>query len=167
MTGQAAPAAFAEGSDEAEALWCFAELQIVLAPGERTGESFSIVWHEAPAGHSPPWHRQPGDDETFYMLDGEINFWAGSRDAPIRRAGSGEVVFIPRGMPHSFRVESEIARWLTVSTPAGHERFYRAAGQRAAERELPPPGEPDMNKVQAAAHEHGVELLGPPPGHTV
>jgi hypothetical protein len=65
------------------------------------------------------------------------------------------------------RVESETARWLTVSTPAGHERFYRAAGQPAGERALPPAGEPDMNKVQAAAHEHGVELLGPPPGETV
>lgn len=133
------------------------------APGERTGESFSIVEHEAPRGHSPPWHRQPGDDETFYILQGEITFWAGDRDEPVRQAGPATLVFIPRGVPHSFRVDSDIARWLTISSPAGHERFYRACGEPARERKLPPSGEPDMAKVQAAAREQGVELLGPPP----
>lgn len=33
----------------------------------------------------------------------------------------------------------------------------------ANERTLPPPGEPEMGKVAAAARDHGVELLGPPP----
>lgn len=148
---------------DAEALWCFGELQAVLAGGERTGENFSLVEHEAREGHSPPWHRQPGDDETFYVLDGEITFWAGDRDAPYGRVGPGAMVFIPRGVPHSFRVESETARWLTVGTPAGHERFYRAIGEPAAERVLPAPSEPDMAKVGSGAHSHGVELLGPPP----
>ncbi|MBJ7604646.1 MAG: hypothetical protein JF888_15945 [Candidatus Dormibacteraeota bacterium] len=52
---------------------------------------------------------------------------------------------------------------MTVGTPAGHERFYRAVGETAKQRAIPPPCEPDMAKVDAGARSHGVELLGPPP----
>ncbi|MDQ6778293.1 MAG: cupin domain-containing protein [Actinomycetota bacterium] len=166
MTNQTNALAFAQDADHAEALWCFAELQVILAGGGRTGEAFSVVEHEAPQGHSPPWHRQPGDDETFYVLDGDLSFWVEDPVKPPSRAGSGGLVFIPRGTPHSFRVESATARWLTINTPAGHERFYRASGVPATQRTLPPSGEPDMARVQTAAREHGVELLGPPPGAT-
>lgn len=153
----------AQTNAEAEALWCLGELQAVLAAGEHTGDGFSLVEHEALAGHSPPWHRQPGDDETFYVLEGEMTFWAGDSGRPYQRVGRGAMVFIPRGLPHSFRVESETARWLTVGTPAGHERFYRAVGETAKQHAIPPPGKPDMAKVDAGARSHGVELLGPPP----
>ncbi|MDQ6729912.1 MAG: cupin domain-containing protein [Actinomycetota bacterium] len=152
------------GEPQLERLWCLGELQTILAAGGLTGETLSAVEHEAALGHSPPWHRQPGDDETFYVLDGTITFWVENSGEPTRQATPGELVFIPRGVPHSFRVESSTARWLTISTPAGHERFYRAAGEPAGAPQLPPPGEPAMAKVQAAAREHGVELLGPPPG---
>ncbi len=167
MTSElSAPAAFTSDPRHSEMLWCFAELQAVLLSGDQTEERFSLVWHEAPLGHSPPWHRHLGDDETFYILAGEMTFWAGDPHHPIRRAGEGEVLFLPRQTPHSFRVESQTARWLTVSTPAGHERFYRACGQPAPRWELPPASEPDMAAVAAAAEQHGVELLGPPPGDT-
>jgi quercetin dioxygenase-like cupin family protein len=150
--------------EEVEALWFFGELQTVLASGEQTGGRFSVVEHVGREGLSPPWHRQPGDDETFYVLEGEIAFWVGNPDEPRHRTRAGMLVFVPRGTPHSFRIESATARWLTISTPAGHERFYRAGGEPAEARTLPPPGEPDIAKVEAAGRAYGVELLGPPPG---
>ncbi len=156
--------AFTQSLEDAETLWCFAELQHVLADGERTGEAFSVVAHEAPEGHSPPWHRQPDDDETFYVLDGEIDFWVEDPARSPQRVGTGTLVSILRGTPHSFRIASASARWLTLHTPAGHERFYRASGQPAQQAGLPPAADPDMAAVQSAAREHGVELLGPPPG---
>ncbi|MBJ7604647.1 MAG: cupin domain-containing protein [Candidatus Dormibacteraeota bacterium] len=87
----------AQTNAEAEALWCLGELQAVLAAGEQTGDGVSLVEHEALAGHSPPWHRQPGDDETFYVLEGEMTFWAGDSGRPYQRVGRGAMVFIPRG----------------------------------------------------------------------
>jgi quercetin dioxygenase-like cupin family protein len=128
------------------------------------GGSFSVVEHVGGRGLSPPWHRQPGDDETFYVLAGEMRLWVGEPGGPGHRASPGALVFVPRGTPHSFRIESATARWLTISTPAGHERFYRAGGEPAKRRALPPAGEPDTAKVEAAGRDHGVELLGPPPG---
>ncbi len=155
--------AFAQEPQTAETLWCLGELQHVLASGERTGEGFSAVAHEAAEGHATPWHRQPGDDETFYVLEGEIDFWVQDLESSPERVGTGALVSIPRSTPHSFRIASAGARWLTFHTPAGHERFYRACGQPAQQPGPPPAAKPDMAAVQPAAHEHGVELLGPPP----
>lgn len=70
---------------------------------------------------------------------------------------------VPAGAPHAFRVDSEVARFLDLTTPQ-HEGFMRAAGEPAGERVLPPQGPPDMEKLEAAAKEYGVEILGPPPG---
>lgn len=95
--------AFTQSFKDAETLWCLAELQHVLADGERTGEAFSVVAHEAAEGHSPRWHRQPGDDETFYVLEGEIDFWVQDLERSPERVGTGALVSIPRGTPHSFR----------------------------------------------------------------
>jgi quercetin dioxygenase-like cupin family protein len=148
---------------EAEALWFFGELQHVLASREQTGERFCVVEHAGPQGLSPPWHRQPGDDETFYVLDGEMTFWVSEPREPFCRCGPGSLVFVPRGTPHSFQIASARARWLSIGTPAGHERFYRAGGEPATERTLPPPRVPEMATVETAGRAHGVELLGPPP----
>ena len=70
---------------------------------------------------------------------------------------------IPAGTPHAFQVDSETARVLNITTPQ-HESFFRAAAEPAQERTLPPQAPPDMDKLMAVANEHGVEILGPPPG---
>jgi quercetin dioxygenase-like cupin family protein len=158
--------AFAQDAQTSETLWCLGELQHVLAGGERTGDAFSVVAHEAEEGHATPWHRQPGDDETFYVLEGEIDFWVEEPGQSPQRARAGALVLVPRGTPHAFRIASPSARWLTLHTPAGHERFYRASGEPAPRAGLPSAAEPDMAAVLAAGREHGVELLGPPPGST-
>jgi quercetin dioxygenase-like cupin family protein len=153
----------AKAAQESEALWFFGQLATILVAGEDSGEQFALVEITGPRGACPPWHVQPDDDETFYVLEGDMTFWAGDQEQPVRRAGAGDVVSIPRGTPHSFHIDSETARYLTFHTPAGHERFYRDAAEPARERVLPPPTAPDIARVQAAGRRHGVEFLGPPP----
>lgn len=153
----------AQRDDAAEALWFLGELIIVRLPGEQTADRFSLVEHVCRKGQASPWHRQLHDDETIHVVEGEMSFWAGDPARPILRGGPGTTVFLPKGIPHCFRVESDTARFLGVSTPAGHERFFRAGGEVAPERTLPPEGPPDMTKLEAACRECGVEILGPPP----
>src|SRR5688500_18373846 len=107
-----------------------------------------------------PLHRQPADDETFFVLEGELTVFLG--DGPAVTAGPGAMAHVPAGAPHAFAVTSETARWLDLTTP-NHEAFFRAAGEPAPERVLPPDAPPDMAKVAAAAERFGVEILGPPP----
>lgn len=80
--------------------------------------------------------------------------------------GPGTLVSVPSGVPHAFAVTSETGRVLTLLTPGGAaaEAFFPGAGDAALERRLPPPGPPDIQRIQAAAERHGsVKILGPPP----
>jgi hypothetical protein len=83
-------------------------------------------------------------------------------DEPIR-ASSGSFVHIPGGTVHAFRVDSETARFLIITTPQ-HERFYRAIAEPAQARSMPPETTMDMEKMGAACEAYGVEGVGPRPG---
>ena len=111
-----------------------------------------------------PLHRQPAAEETFTVLEGQLRFFLADGDPIV--VGPGTTVYIPEGTVHAFDVISETARWLDLTT-GSHEAFFRAAGESARERTLPPGSAPDMAKVTAAAQEHGVEFLGPPPGEAL
>jgi quercetin dioxygenase-like cupin family protein len=149
-------------AEEGESLWFFGGLMTLRATGEQTGGSLALTEEVRPAGTPTPLHRQPNEDETFYVLEGELTVHV---DGEQRVAGPGSTVFIPRGAEHAFTVSSETARFLILNTPAGHERFFREAGEPAPRRELPPPadGPPDIERLAAIAARHGTEILGPPP----
>ncbi len=153
--------AYALGSEDGEAFWGFGSLWTVKASAEQTGGRFAFIEELAPRGAATPLHRHSEDDETFYVLEGEITFHL-EDDQPIA-ASAGSFVHVPGGAVHAFRVGSETARYLMITTPQ-HESFYRAAfGDPARSRDLPPEGEPDWERINAAAQEYKVEALGPPP----
>lgn len=120
-----------------------------------------LLHQVAPGGVATPLHVQPEDDESFYVLDGEMTFFL--EGEPPVRARAGHFVHVPRGVPHAFRVDSETASFQTLTTRQ-HEDFIRAVADPAPERVLPPPSPPDMDRIMAAAGRYGVEILGPPPG---
>jgi hypothetical protein len=66
----------------------------------------------------------------MYVLEGRIRFRVGDDEFA---AGPGTWVWQPRGVPHSFRVESEGARALVLFTPGGLERMFEEGGVPAAE----------------------------------
>jgi quercetin dioxygenase-like cupin family protein len=146
---------------QGEALWFFGGFATVKASAEQTGGRLSISEQVFPEGMATPLHSQPEDDETFYVLEGELTFYL--EDGEPIPAPAGSFVHSPAGTPHAYRVDSETASVLNITTPQ-HESFFRAAGEPARERALPPQAPPDMDKLMAAANEYGVEILGPPPG---
>ena len=145
-----------------EALWFFGMLVLVKASGEQTGGQYSLTEQQGRRGVATPLHLQRSDSELFMVLGGQLTFYLDGEE-PID-AGAGATAFIPAGTPHAFEVISKTARWLNLTTP-NHEAFFRAAGQPATERALPPDMPPDMPAVMEAAARFGVEILGPPPGH--
>ena len=141
--------------DQGEALWFFGSLTVIKADGDR----YALAEQLFPLGIETPLHVQPEDDETFYVLEGEVTFFAGEDRA---RASVGSVVHVPSGTPHGFRIESQTARMLVVTTPQ-HLAFFRAVGDPTPERTLPPPAEPDMDRVMAAAADYKIDIRGPLP----
>ena len=152
---------YALGPGEGEALWSLGAFTTIKATGEQTGGGFSIIEDLAPRGSGTPLHVHREDDETFYVLEGELTFYLD--DGQPVRASAGSFVHVPKGTVHAFNVDSETARYLIISTPQ-HGRFYRAISEPALARTLPPEAPPDMEKVEAACQEYGVEILGPQPG---
>ena len=156
------PTAYTLGSEDGEVLWFFGTLAVFKATAEQTDGRYSLVEQLAPRGMATPLHVHREDHESFYVIEGELTVYLEDSDHPTP-VSAGAFVHIPGGVVHAFRVESETARWLDLTTPQ-HERFMRAAGEPARERVLPPEGLIDMEKVGAAQQQHGIEILGPPPG---
>src|ERR1700736_3293247 len=69
-------------------------------------------------GDEPPLHVHKNEDEWFYMLDGEVTFHVGGQNYS---GHAGAFVSFPRGIPHTFTVESPSARFLVMNTPGGFE----------------------------------------------
>ena len=157
------PTPYVLGPEDGEAFWGLDNsLWSLKATAEKTGGRFLLIEEVAPRGEGTPLHVHREDDETFYVLEGEITFYL-EDDHPVT-ATAGSFVHVPGGAAHAFRVDSETARYLIITTPQ-HERFYRAAfGDPAQSRNLPPEGPLDWERINAAAQEYNVEALGPPPG---
>jgi quercetin dioxygenase-like cupin family protein len=161
-----------------ENLWFLGTLAKMKLEGRQTGGRFGIWEGVLPHGASPPLHSHP-QDETFYVLDGELTVWlveaelADDTSTPPgwvssrgRRCGPGTVVFAPAGIPHTFRVESDTARMLVLSTPAGIEDMMRGLAEPARWPWLqPPPDGPRVSaeRVAEVERETGVVRHGPPP----
>lgn len=137
-------------------IWFIADLAEVLADGEHT-----VIEMLAPAGDQPPLHVHHDDDEGFYVLDGEVTFWAGEE---VRELRPGDFALGPKGVPHTYRVTGEApARILVTSSSGAFASFVQAYGEPAPRRELPVlDGPPDVERLGRLAAEHGIELLGPP-----
>jgi mannose-6-phosphate isomerase-like protein (cupin superfamily) len=156
-----------------EPLWFLGTLVHVKLSGEQTGGLFSLQEALLPCGASPPLHSHP-QAEMFYVLEGEVTFWivaakhaaASWPDTPGERCGTGAVVFAPARAPHTFRVESETARMLYLSAPAGIEDYVRDLAEPARWPWLqPPPDGPRVPAERLAAVErahHVVRHAAPP-----
>jgi quercetin dioxygenase-like cupin family protein len=143
-----------------EPLWFIDNLVFVRAGGEQTGGRYCVVEISGRQGDMPPLHVHHDEDETFYVLDGELRVFVG--DAELTLA-AGDCAVAPRGVPHVYRVESEGARWLAIGNGGGFEDFVRAVSEPAPASELPPAGRhADPGALAEAAAARGIEILGPP-----
>ena len=128
----------------------------------RHAGGISLLEHRMAGGFSPPQHVHHDEDETFYVLEGRFRF---ESNGEVRHLHAGEAIFLPRGIPHGFFVESpEGGRCLTI-TNGGFEAMVRDTSRPAAFDGLPPQDEPTLELQTHLAERcaaHGIELIGPP-----
>jgi mannose-6-phosphate isomerase-like protein (cupin superfamily) len=149
--------AFALGSGEGEARWWLGSLATIKATGKETNGAFCLVEVLENEGETP-LHVHHNEDETFIVLEGEMEFEVGGRSMS---AGPGSVLFGPRGVPHRYTVRRGPARMLFLFTPAGFEDLLRAISDPAPERRIPFEGEgmPDFSTLHETVRKHGCDLL--------
>jgi quercetin dioxygenase-like cupin family protein len=149
------------GDTDGELLWFGGGLLTLKVTSRQSGGRLFLLEDVAYRGKTTPLHLHPDEDETFYVLEGELLLHI---DGEEHTAGVGAVAFIPRGTPHAFIVTSEQARWLGFVTPGPSiEAFMRDAGDPAPGRVAPPP-KVDIARIKAAGERSGaMQVLGPPP----
>jgi quercetin dioxygenase-like cupin family protein len=147
-------------ADHGERRWFLGTLATIKIAGEAVDGRYALIEFVFPHGASPPLHTHP-QDESYIVLDGRLTIVAGDERFQL---GPGGAAAVPLGLRHTFRVDSETARVLVISTPAGLERLVRDASVPAGAATLPPPGTPrpepdELGRIFAA---HGQVNSGPP-----
>jgi quercetin dioxygenase-like cupin family protein len=147
-----------------EQLWFLDTFHTVRVRHNQGDDGISVMETLAPHGDSPPLHVHQTEDEIFHVLEGELRMRAGDADVTL---AAGQTLLAPKGVPHTYRVESpQGARWLVITTRGDFERFVRALSRPAERPELPtpegPPTPEQADALAAAAREHGIEIVGPP-----
>lgn len=92
----------------------------VLTPATVTGSAFESFLVEGPEGSGPPPHSHQWH-ETFYLLEGQMEVML---DGEVSVRGSGDHITIPAGTLHCFRVLSDQARMLVVTSGERASRFF-------------------------------------------
>ena len=147
-------------------LWFLDTLVTLHARHDDGRDGVSLIESRAPYGDSPPLHVHHTEDEVFHLLDGELRLHAGDEDMWLR---PGETLVAPKGVAHTYRVESPGgARWLIVTTHGDFEHFLREMSRPAEHGELPAPAGPptpeQADALAVLAGAHGIEFVGPPLG---
>ena len=109
-----------------------------LVTGAATKHTSMFDW-TIPAGFATGEHVHRVQEETFYVLEGDCEWWVGGERI---QAASGTFLFVPPGVPHNItNVSDKPARVLMTVSPPGHERYFVELAKMTAE------GRPDAKAV--------------------
>jgi quercetin dioxygenase-like cupin family protein len=82
-------------------VWYNGWLLTFLATAEETRGQFSLIEATTRKGNVPPRHIHHREEETFYVLEGEMTVSVGDRTI---KATPGTMVCLPRDVAHSFAI---------------------------------------------------------------
>ncbi len=138
-------------------IWFQGGLMTIHADAADTRGDFGLIEISGPAGGEPPRHVHENEDELFFVLDGQLKAFRGEEELILE---AGDAAYLPRGIPHTFRIQSQTARWLLYITPGGFEEFFRELSTPA--KNLAPPKSappPDPEKMIRVAKRFGVTFV--------
>ncbi len=148
-----------------EHLWFLNNLVAIRVSENDGTDGLSVLEFRAPLGDSAPLHIHRTEDEIFHILEGDVRFQVGKDQI---KCGPGTIMVAPKGIPHTYRVESASgARWTTVTAHGDFEKFVRKVSRPAQRIEVPATQAPTPEMVAALtaiAREYGIDLIGPPLG---
>lgn len=126
-----------------------------LCTGKDTENAYSLIHCFFRKGFTPPPHFHTLEDESFYVLEGTIDFHAGDKKIT---AQAGDLIVLPKGIPHSFDLVTDTAKALLLITPAGFETLFSEFGVPAKTLDLPPVPEKFPQDLFRSIHQRCEEL---------
>ncbi|WP_254508418.1 cupin domain-containing protein [Anatilimnocola floriformis] len=136
------------------------DLDRFLATGDETDGKYAMFEATVPPGGGPPPHTHSREEESFYILDGEITFTVGEKQLV---ATAGMFANMPIGSQHSFKNASDkTARMIISVAPAGLENMFFEVGVPAKVGDIPsPPTKAEIEKLLAVAPNYGITIKVP------
>src|SRR5436190_10560714 len=148
-------AMFVPSSDGAQ-LRALGSTATVKATADDTAGANEWVVIESAQGSDVPPHRHPWG-EIYFILDGTLEVQIG---AHTHQATVGDFLTIPPRAVHAFRVVSDTARFLHVSTGGGAVDTFSDYAEVSPE--VPDPNNPEMlAALGEVSARHGLEFLAP------
>ena len=125
-----------------------------LAAGAETDGHYFLSEGLVPPGGGPPPHIQTREEEAFYILEGEVTFYAEGKEVV---ATAGTFLNIPKGVKHNFRNNTDTTvRMLIFFAPSGIEGLFDKA---AADEEMANHPEQALDRLNAIGARYGVEFF--------
>jgi quercetin dioxygenase-like cupin family protein len=128
----------------------------MLLDGAATNGQLMVGRFDVSEGEAPPYHKHTREDEVFLLIKGTALVWVDDQQTELSEGG---IVFLPKNIPHAYRITSKKADLLMINTPAGIEGMFRETG-----RDKSTPRPPDFHVVPdpAVSMNYGNVIVGPP-----
>ena len=124
----------------------------IKVSGKDTGSELTIFEYHGLEKGGPPLHLHHYQDEIFYVTHGSYMFQCANERYTLQK---GDMIFLPRGVPHAFAQLSEEGKLLYFFQPSGKmEDFFRAVAQNEG-----PTSEDQGKKL---FNDHDMQISGPP-----
>lgn len=128
----------------------YSAMTFKVATAETAGNMFVIEHANLKPGGGPGFHMHFGQEEYFYVLEGEVAFQVGEQRLQLK---AGESILGPRRVPHCFSAVGQPSRMLIAFTPAGMmEQFFRDTQK-----------DPKLIMDAEFNSRYGMKLVGPSP----
>ncbi|MEU2620516.1 cupin domain-containing protein [Streptomyces sp. NPDC007157] len=128
-------------------------LDSAATDGQLTVGRFSVA-----KGEAPPYHVHTREDEIFMLIKGTALVWSDDQELELSEGG---IVYLPKNVPHGYRITSDTADLLMICTPGGIEGMFRHAG-RDLSTARPEGFEISKDLMAEAADLYGQIIVGPP-----
>jgi quercetin dioxygenase-like cupin family protein len=103
---------------DGDPFWILEANLIVKFSSEETGGAFTMLELSAPKGMDIAPHTHSREDEIFVVTTGSFEIFCGESSWQMEQ---GDSIFLPRGVPHWFRVTSDDFRAVEITIPGGYE----------------------------------------------
>ena len=144
--------------NEGTKVWAMGVLVTVKVKAADTGGAYSVFEDLIPPGAGPVPHTHTKEDETIFVLEGELRAWLGGKQYDVK---AGDFVHMPRGVQHYFKnVSDKPTRLLLSYTPGGFEQWFLDIGTPVSGLdEKPPEIKPeDIKRAVVTAEKYGVKF---------
>ncbi|WP_216900597.1 cupin domain-containing protein [Nocardia alni] len=128
----------------------------ILLDGKATNDQLMMGRFSVSRGEAPPYHKHLHEDEVFLLIKGTALVWCDDQEYELAEGG---VVFLPKQIPHGYRITSPTADLLMINTPAGIEGMFRETGR---DKSTPRPPGFEVTPNPDIADKYGNIVLGPP-----